>query len=112
MTLSAPNALDLLVGQCVQEQRMQTGLSQEELSEALGITAQELQCYESGLTRIGTYRLHRIAGVFAVPVTAFFEVKGSLLTERRLNLQRPCALPEQNPTSTLSAPDQASQLGA
>jgi transcriptional regulator with XRE-family HTH domain len=76
MTLSAPNALDLLVGQCVQEQRMQTGLSQEELSKALGITAQELQCYESGLTRIVTYRLHRIADLFNVPVTAFFEATG------------------------------------
>jgi len=53
-------------------QRMLTGMSQEKLGDALGITVQQVQKYEKGVNRIGASRLHKIAGVLGVPISFFF----------------------------------------
>jgi transcriptional regulator with XRE-family HTH domain len=52
--------------------RLQRGLSQTELSDALDVTFQQVQKYERGMNRISSGRLLRIAEVLDVPVAFFF----------------------------------------
>jgi transcriptional regulator with XRE-family HTH domain len=73
MTAKAPNAIDRHVGSRVRVQRMQIGMSQEKLGEALGITVQQVQKYEKGVNRIGASRLHKLAGILGVPINYFFD---------------------------------------
>src|SRR5689334_21484919 len=70
---SAAPCIDRLVGSRVPQRRMQLGMSQEQLGEALGITVPQVQKYEKGVNRIGASRLHKIAGLLGVPISAFFE---------------------------------------
>jgi transcriptional regulator with XRE-family HTH domain len=48
-------------------------MSQSTLADALGITSQQFQKYESGTNRIGAGRLHEIASLLQVPIQFFFE---------------------------------------
>ena len=64
----APNEIDRLVGSRVRERRMQIGMSQEQLAGELGITVPQVLKYEKGTNRIGASRLHKIAGIFDVPM--------------------------------------------
>jgi transcriptional regulator with XRE-family HTH domain len=80
MPPKAPTEIDQLVGRRVREQRLQMGLSQAKLAQALGITVPQLQKYERGLNRIGASRLHQIAGLLEVPVGSFFEAQGEAHT--------------------------------
>jgi len=52
---------------------MLTGMSQEKLGDACGITFQQIQKYEKGKNRIGASRLHQIARILQVPVEFFYE---------------------------------------
>ncbi len=49
------------------------GLSQKELGEAIGVTFQQVQKYESGESRVGASRLHELSLVLDVPVAFFFD---------------------------------------
>lgn len=49
------------------------GLSQERLGEALGLSFQQVQKYESGANRITASRLFAMAGLLGVKVSWFFE---------------------------------------
>lgn len=69
----ARNPIDLYVGSRVRMRRMLTGLSQEKLGDALGVTFQQVQKYEKGANRIGASRLHQIAQVLGVPVSFFYD---------------------------------------
>jgi transcriptional regulator with XRE-family HTH domain len=69
----APNPIDRHVGTRLRMRRVQAGLSQEKLGEALGITFQQVQKYEKGTNRIGASRLQLAAKVLNVPVNFFFE---------------------------------------
>ncbi len=69
----APNPTDLHVGQQLRQRRTVLGLSQERLSEAVGITFQQIQKYERGLNRIGASRLYELSQALGVPVGFFFE---------------------------------------
>nr|WP_210267817.1 helix-turn-helix transcriptional regulator [Bradyrhizobium aeschynomenes] len=48
-------------------------LSQDDLARRLGLTAQLIQKYEAGETRISASRLYEIANQLAVPITWFFD---------------------------------------
>ena len=54
-------------------QRMASGMSQEKLGDACGITFQQIQKYEKGMNRMGASRLHQIARILQVPVEFFYE---------------------------------------
>src|SRR5580765_340562 len=71
-----PNETDVLVGTRVRIRRVELGLSQTELANALGVTFQQVQKYEKGTNRIGASRLHAMAGVLRVPVSYFFPAPG------------------------------------
>jgi len=67
-----PTETDVLVGARVRIRRVELGLSQTELANALGVTFQQVQKYEKGTNRIGASRLHAMAGVLRVQVNYFF----------------------------------------
>ena len=73
---NGPNETDVLVGTRVRIRRVELGLSQTQLANALGVTFQQVQKYEKGTNRIGASRLHAIAGVLRVPVSYFFPAAG------------------------------------
>ena len=55
--------------------RRQLGLSQQALGDALGLSYQQVQKYEQGISRIGAGRLQQLADVLNVPVSVFFDEK-------------------------------------
>ena len=73
MAKKAPNPTDKHVGARVRMRRMMLGMSQEKLSDALGITFQQVQKYEKGMNRISASRLQQISHFLRIPVTFFFE---------------------------------------
>jgi transcriptional regulator with XRE-family HTH domain len=73
MIKKAPNPIDQHVGSRVRIRRVLTGMSQERLGEALGLTFQQVQKYEKGTNRIGASRLQHIASVLGVAISFFFE---------------------------------------
>lgn len=68
-----PNHVDRHVGKRVRLRRSLLGLSQEELARLLAITAQQIQKYETGETRVSASRLYEIAQQLGVPITWFFQ---------------------------------------
>lgn len=48
-------------------------MSQPELARSLGVTAQQVQKYEVGLSRVGSSRLQQIARKLHVPISSLFE---------------------------------------
>lgn len=67
-----PHPTDVMVGQQLRRQRTLLGLSQERLGALLGVTYQQIQKYERGANRVGSSRLHELAGILDVPVAYFF----------------------------------------
>ena len=49
------------------------GWSQEKLAEALGLTFQQVQKYERGISRISASRLQHMATALQVPIEFFFD---------------------------------------
>jgi transcriptional regulator with XRE-family HTH domain len=68
-----PNLTDKHVGSRVRMRRRMLEMSQEKLSDPLGLSFQQVQKYEKGVNRIGASRLQQIAQILQVPVTFFFE---------------------------------------
>jgi DNA-binding XRE family transcriptional regulator len=71
------NLLDVHVGLRIRAARLASGLSQERLGTALGVTFQQVQKYEKGANRVGAGRLSDIARALSVPVSYFFESDGA-----------------------------------
>ncbi|HIG23932.1 MAG TPA: XRE family transcriptional regulator [Henriciella marina] len=68
-----PNKIDELVGQRIRWRRKELKWTQEQLSERLSLTFQQVQKYEKGVNRISAGRLYELAGVLDVPIEYFFE---------------------------------------
>ncbi len=67
------NPIDVHVGARVRLRRKLLGLTQTGLGNALGLTFQQVQKYESGRNRIGSSRLFKLSQMFDVSVNHFFE---------------------------------------
>jgi transcriptional regulator with XRE-family HTH domain len=67
------DARDAEIGRRVRSRRLECRLSQVELGDRIGITFQQIQKYEKGISRIGAGRLQRIADTLEVPITFFFD---------------------------------------
>jgi len=87
-----PNHVDQHVGKRLRLRRNLLDLSQDELAKRLGLTAQLIQKYEAGETRISASRLYDVAKQLAVPITWFFE---------ELEKELPPAAPERPAEKTL-----------
>jgi len=60
------------IGWNLRQMRQRAGHTQESLAEAMGITSQQIQKYESGANKLHTDRLQQLAEILKVPVQAFF----------------------------------------
>jgi transcriptional regulator with XRE-family HTH domain len=67
-----PNLVDLHVGRRMRLRRILLSLSQEDLAQRLGGSAQQVQKYEAGETRVSASRLYEIGLQLGVPITWFF----------------------------------------
>lgn len=75
MTTAQPrhaDSTDLWVGARIAARRTALGLSQTALAQAIGVSFQQLQKYETGANRISASRLHRAALALGAPVAEFF----------------------------------------
>ena len=68
-----PHPVDVHVGKQIRHRRWLTGMTQQQLAEAVGIKFQQIQKYEKGTNRVGASRLQAIASVLSAPVSYFFE---------------------------------------
>jgi transcriptional regulator with XRE-family HTH domain len=69
---SSTTEIDCLIGERVRSRRLRAKVSQAALGEALGVTFQQVQKYESGANRIGCGRLMKIAEVLECDVGEFY----------------------------------------
>jgi transcriptional regulator with XRE-family HTH domain len=71
--IEAPDPVDIHVGKMIRARRLAIGISQVELSEALGTSFQQVQKYERGANRISASKLLATARKLGTTVAAFFE---------------------------------------
>ena len=89
-----PNAIDLHVGGRLRMRRVQLGMSQEKLGDALELTFQQVQKYEKGANRIGASRLVQIARVLEVEPEFFFDGAPASAPATGADGKAPRALPD------------------
>ncbi len=65
--------VDRLVGERIRRRRVLMGMTQDQLGDALGISYQQIQKYETGANRVSAGRLYLIAEALNTKVSAFFE---------------------------------------
>nr|WP_303657392.1 helix-turn-helix transcriptional regulator [Asticcacaulis aquaticus] len=65
--------VDVHVGQIVRMNRKRLGMTQEALADAIGLTFQQVQKYESGANRISSSKLFEISRFLGIPVARFFD---------------------------------------
>src|ERR1700731_4916025 len=75
MSAKSPIPLDKVVGRRVRARRLQLGLSQRALGDALGISYQQVQKDEQGVTRIAAGRLQQLAEILNLPVSEVLDEK-------------------------------------
>ncbi len=61
------------IGQKIRQRRVQLGLSQEELAEKLGISYQQVQKYEKGVSQLTIERLREMAQGLSVAMDYFLK---------------------------------------
>jgi transcriptional regulator with XRE-family HTH domain len=83
VTVKRPNPIDVHVGARIRMWRAERKMSRITLGEAIGLTFQQIQKYETGISRVGASRLQEICAVLKIPVSFLFEsAPVSLLAER------------------------------
>ena len=73
-----PDPIDLSVGRRIRLARKARGLSQQALAEAVGISFQQIQKYESGANRVSASMLAKIAATLDMPVADLFGASDSV----------------------------------
>jgi transcriptional regulator with XRE-family HTH domain len=68
--------IDQHVGERIRARRAELGLTQEQLAQALQVSYQQVQKYETGANRISAGRIFEIARKLGVDVSYFFEDLG------------------------------------
>lgn len=65
--------IDKIVGSKIRELRLSSGMTQSQLAERIGVTYQQIQKYEKGISSISIKRLFAIADTLNVSLKSFFE---------------------------------------
>lgn len=65
--------VDEYVGERVRARRTELGMTQHDLAQALGISYQQVQKYETGANRVSSGRLYEIAQKLEVDIAHFFD---------------------------------------
>ncbi|ABI61291.1 helix-turn-helix domain-containing protein [Granulibacter bethesdensis] len=68
-----PNTLDLHVGRRIRLRRAFLGVSEQKLGDLIGISASQIQKYETGTLRAGAVRLFDLARAMDVSISFFFD---------------------------------------
>jgi len=91
-----PNPIDIHVGRRVRIRRQMLGMNQTTLADALDLTFQQVQKYESGANRVSASRLSAMAKLLRAPISFFFgdlpSANAEISTDdkaRREQLERP-----------------------
>lgn len=73
MTEDGPDPIDRHVGTRIRGRRVGLRISQTKLGQAIGVTFQQIQKYESGTNRVGASNLFKISRALGVDVSFFFD---------------------------------------
>lgn len=74
--ISRSRRIDQHVGERIRLRRTELGLTQEQLAEALDVSYQQIQKYETGANRISAGRIFEIARKLGVDISYFFDGLG------------------------------------
>ena len=99
---NAYNPIDVHVGARLRARRTLLGLSQMVLGDAMGLTFQQLQKYESGSNRISASRLYDVSKLLNVDIGYFFDEMGQAIKSEspaRLSQQKSKRSPRKPPKS-------------
>ncbi|MEM5516648.1 helix-turn-helix transcriptional regulator [Henriciella sp. AS95] len=69
----AASEVDTIVGERIRRRRILSGLTQDQLGEALGVSYQQIQKYETGANRVSAGRLYLLAAELDISPGWFFE---------------------------------------
>ena len=70
---NANENVNSFVGNTLKAMRKTTGLTQQELSDVIGVTAQQIYKYEAGIDRISGDVIYKLAHFFGCDVSFFFQ---------------------------------------
>jgi transcriptional regulator with XRE-family HTH domain len=73
LTTREKDPLDVYVGKRLRRRRIFIGMSQTQLGEAVGVSFQQVQKYESGVNRAVPRRLFEFGRTLGVPLSYFFD---------------------------------------
>lgn len=68
--------LDIIIGRNLKQLRLSKGMTQSNLAEALGLTFQQVQKYETGANRISGSRLLEIARILQIDLAMILPMDG------------------------------------
>jgi transcriptional regulator with XRE-family HTH domain len=74
--MAGTRRIDQQVGERIRMRRAELGLTQEQLAQALKVSYQQVQKYETGANRISAGRIYEIARKLDVDISYFFEALG------------------------------------
>lgn len=74
--VNAASDIDRRVGERIRRRRILLGFTQDQLGDALNISYQQVQKYETGANRVSAGRLHQIAQTLETNVGWFFDAVG------------------------------------
>jgi transcriptional regulator with XRE-family HTH domain len=77
------NSIDRHVGSRIRMRRMILNLSLANVANKLGVTLQQIQKYEKGISEIAASRLEHISHILQVPVGFFFEDESTQIPPRK-----------------------------
>lgn len=66
------STIDIQIGKKIRERRLICGLSQADLAKKAGISPQQIQKYETGVTRVTIDKLYELAEALSVDISYFF----------------------------------------
>ena len=75
MAQRSSTSADREIGRRLKIRRLDFGISQTAVADALGLTFQQVQKYEKGSNRISAARLQRVAEILDIPIAYFYDEK-------------------------------------
>ena len=85
-SLATIEQIDRRISMRLRQRRLLLGITQGVVAEALGVSFQQIQKYETGANRISSSRLFELAIILDAPITYFYpQVRVSKNTRARVN---------------------------
>ena len=75
MAQRSSTSADREIGRRLKIRRLDLGISQTAVADALGLTFQQVQKYEKDTNRISAARLQRVAEILDIPIAYFYDEK-------------------------------------